>query len=229
MEVVGYIFRTLSAKQDPYNIIYFVVEYFLIVTAPVFISATIYVCLSKLVALETSRPVQAAFRPQVLLWTFISFDVMTTIMQITGAAIIGTSESKHKDPTVGNDILLAGLACQTAAFATFLALFAGFVVIMIAQRKHYARPAIMQRVAFVTALGVASALVFLRTIFRLIETSQGVFGHLTTHEAFFGCLEFAPIIAAVTILAIWYPGRWDKAEVLQHVEVGESQEKVVWT
>lgn len=39
MEIVGYIFRSLSSKVDPYFVPYFVVQYFFIVVAPVFFSA----------------------------------------------------------------------------------------------------------------------------------------------------------------------------------------------
>jgi hypothetical protein len=33
---------------------------------------------------------------------------------------------------------------------------------------------------------------------------------LSTHEVFFGCLEFAPVVVvvAVFILVIWHPGKW---------------------
>ncbi len=39
MEIVGYVFRSLSSKVDPYFVPYFVVQYFFIVVAPVFFSA----------------------------------------------------------------------------------------------------------------------------------------------------------------------------------------------
>ena len=35
MERVGYISRTLSSKSDPYSIVFFVIQYFFIVVAPV--------------------------------------------------------------------------------------------------------------------------------------------------------------------------------------------------
>ena len=55
---------------------------------------------------------------------------------------------------------------------------------------------------------MASLLIFIRILFRLAETAQGVFGYLMVHEVFFGILEFAPVISAVSILAIFHPGRW---------------------
>ena len=61
---------------------------------------------------------------------------------------------------------------------------------------------------FMLAVTVASFLVYLRTVFRLAETAQGLFGGVSTNEKFFGTLEFAPVVLAVGILAVWHPGRW---------------------
>lgn len=59
----------------------------------------------------------------------------------------------------------------------------------------------------IPALSCASVLVVVRLVFRLAETAQGVFGFAMTHEAFFGTLEFLPILAALVLLAIWHPAR----------------------
>ena len=203
MEIIGYAFRFLSGRNDPYNIIYFVVEYFFIVTAPVLISASIYICLTKLIRWAgTVKPNASRLNPKIVLWVFITADVVTTIMQITGAALIGAKTSKHKDPTAANDILLAGLAIQSFCFVLFLGLYARFIFDLVKSGL------VRQKLPFIVALAASSLLVFLRTIFRLGETSQGVFGYLRSHERFFGCLEFAPIALAVGVLATWHPARY---------------------
>ena len=56
-------------------------------------------------------------------------------MQVTGAGMIGGATSKRKDPTIANNVLLAGLAIQTAAFAIFLVLLT-IVVFAICGNKH---------------------------------------------------------------------------------------------
>lgn len=127
-------------------------------------------------------------------------------MQVFGAALIGNSQSNRKDPTTANNILLAGLAFQSFAFLIFLVVLGLFVASL--ARDRAVGPKLGGKRTFVFALYVSSLLVFLRIIFRLAETSQGVFGYLSTHEAFFGALEFAPVILAVWIMAIWHPGRW---------------------
>jgi hypothetical protein len=208
MEVIGYIFRALSSRSDPYNIIYFVVAYFFIVVAPVFISASIYLCLTRLILWVQDEGLQLRSRVlsrRLILWTFITADTICTAVQIAGAALIGTRESKHKDPTAANNILLAGLALQSLSFIVFLGILVVFIIaVHNASQQH---KMLRRSRPFIGALSVSSMLVFLRTLFRLAETSQGVFGYLSSHEAFFGALEFAPIVLAMGILAIWHPGR----------------------
>jgi hypothetical protein len=209
MEVIGYIFRSFSSRKDPYSIIYFVVQYFFIIVAPVFISASIYVCLSKVIQWAVVEgfhlgPFQG--RQKIILWVFVTFDVVTTIAQIVGAALIGSAESSSRSPKVPNHIVLGGLAVQTFAFTVFLVLFG--ILIATLWREKDLRPRLRSIGQFIVALEVASILVYLRTNFRLAETSQGVFGYLSRHEAFFGSLEFAPIVCAIVILAVWHPGRY---------------------
>ena len=99
LETIGYIFRSLSSKNDPYHIIWFVVQYFMIVVAPVFISASIYVCINKLIAWAKSFGYKADhwwLAPKVVLWGFVTVDVLTTILQIAGAALVGSSQSNQK-------------------------------------------------------------------------------------------------------------------------------------
>lgn len=209
MEVVGYISRYLSSHSDPYSIPYFVVEYFFVVTAPVLMSAAIYVCLSRLVnwavaeGLETEH--RAWLRPRLILWGFVACDVVTTVAQVVGAALVGTAESNRESPTVANDILIAGLAFQTFAFSVFLGLFIRITIIF--YKDVGLAPKLVDKRSFFIALATASTLVYIRTIFRLVESAQGVFGYLSTHELLFGILDFAPIVVAVWTLVIWHPGR----------------------
>lgn len=210
LETFGYIFRCLSSKNDPYNIIWFVVQYFLVVVAPVFISTSIYVCISRLIAWASSIGYAADVRwwlkPKLILWGFVAADVVTTVMQIAGAALVGSSESNGRDPTTGNHILLAGLALQTFSFFVFLAIL--LLVRLSLARDQGVKMAVRSKDPFMLAILVASLLVYLRTVFRLAETAQGLYGSISTNETFFGTLEFTPIVIAVWILAGWHPGKW---------------------
>jgi len=146
-------------------------------------------------------------RKKFILWTFVTIDIVCTIAQVAGAALIGVKESNREDPKTGNDILLAGLTVQSFAFLVFLILLTTVIVTICGDREMLEKVK-RARHPFIGILALASILVFLRTLFRLAETSQGVFGYLSVHEAFFGALEFAPMVVAVFLLAVWHPGRW---------------------
>lgn len=199
MEVVGYIFRILASKLNPYSVGYFVGQYFCIVVAPVFYSAAIYTIISVMIN-HLGRE-YSPLPPKVILWVFIVCDVIATVIQITGAALIGTAYSDGKDPSTPNHILLAGLAFQVFCFGMFIVLFTWFL--------SKARKALNAELkVFSAAVFVATLAVYLRTCIRLAETAEGLLEFLSTHEVIFGCLEFAPIIVAVYIFVYWHPGRW---------------------
>ena len=199
MEVVGYAFRLLSSQVNPYSVINFVVQYFFIVVAPIFFSAAIYTVLT--IFINRTKREYAPLPPKVILWGFISCDVVATIVQVSGAALIGVAASNGRDPTTPNNILLGGLAFQVFAFFIFCVCLGIFL--------YRARKIISSSLkAFTAALCAATFLVYLRTCFRLAETAEGLNSALATQEAYFGSLEFAPIVIAVFILAVWYPGKW---------------------
>lgn len=214
MEIVGYIFRILSSQQDPYSVPWFVVQYFLIVTAPVFFSAAIYTLVSVMINIYGRE--YAPMPPKVILGVFIASDVVATIVQIAGAALVGVAYSNEENPTTYDHILLAGLAFQVVTFAIFLVVLAWTLV------KARNSPATISN-SFIVGLVVATLAVYLRTCFRLAETAEGLMQTLSTHEAFFGCLEFAPIVVAVFIFVYWHPGRWlNSAALVEHCEKASS-------
>lgn len=198
-EVVGYIARSLSAQKDPYHLLYFILNYFFIVTAPVFLAAGVYTVLSALIERVGGR--YSVVRPRVILWFFVVSDVIATGVQVTGAALIGVRESNKEDPTTANNILLGGLAYQVFSLTVFVILTASIFV-----RARHALHS-LGLVTFSAAFGVVTVLIYLRTCFRLAETAEGLGGRLSTHEAYFACLEFAPVAAAVLVFAVWFPGR----------------------
>lgn len=206
MEIIGYVFRILASKINPYAVSYFVAQYFCIVVAPVFYSAAIYTIISVMIN-HIGRQ-YAPLSPKLILWIFIVCDVIATVIQITGAALIGSAYSNGDDPNTPNNILLAGLAFQLFSFAVFIILFAIFLV----RTKKVTSP---QFKIFAAAVFVASLAVYLRTTIRLAETAEGLLEFLSTHEVIFGCLEFLPIVIAVYIFIYWHPGRWMGSKITE--------------
>ncbi|KAF2213965.1 hypothetical protein CERZMDRAFT_95991 [Cercospora zeae-maydis SCOH1-5] len=215
MEIIGYTFRLLSSQQDPYSVPWFVVQYFFIVVAPVLFSAAIYTIVSVMINIYGRK--FAPLPPKAVLGIFITCDVVATIVQVAGAALVGVAYSNQKDPTTPNNILLAGLAFQVFSFAVFLIILTWTLVKARKSSENINK-------GFVVGVTIATLAVYLRTIFRLAETAEGLMESLSTHEVYFGCLEFAPIVVAVFIFTYWHPGRWLKSGVLEdHVAVHQQK------
>lgn len=166
--------------------------------------------------------------PKVILGIFITCDVVATVVQVTGAALVGVAESSRKDPRPANHVLLGGLAFQVFTFLVFIVLTHIF---LFRARKYIscntvariktlraeamnsdAEDAINETIGaigwdFLWAFNIATVAIYLRTCFRLAETAQGLQEFLMTHEVFFGCLEFAPVVVAVYLFNGWHPGR----------------------
>ena len=115
----------------------------------------------------------APLPPKFIVVIFVVFDVVTTVIQIVGAALIGTAESNNTSPKTANNILLAGLAVQVASFAVFLVLLALCILRILQKRGSGTWAHSATAAKLLSVLVVTSLLVELRTIFRLIETAQG--------------------------------------------------------
>lgn len=174
-------------------------NYFFVVTAPVFLAASLYTVLSVLIA-RLGRQ-HALLAPKVILWFFIVSDVVATVTQVAGAALIGKRESDRKDPTTANNILLGGLAYQVFSMGVYVIVTAVFLW----RARHDLRRDGLT--SFAGSFAAATVLIYLRTTFRLAETAEGLFGKLQTHEIYFACLEFAPVALAVLLVGCFHLGR----------------------
>lgn len=219
-----------------------------------FLSGGVYTLLTSLMQLSptnTSPPTTTnlcTLPRRAIIALFVTADVICTIVQVAGAALIGVRESRRQSPTTANRILLAGLVVQVGSFSGFLVLLGVFLgrcrgesLGLFARSRGDKEEervrggvdrvrVLLGRVTgvrtWVVGLVVASLLVYLRTIFRMAETSQGVGGYASSHEVFFGVLEFMPIVLAVGILGFVVPGVVVKEEERARGDEGVENERI---
>ncbi|KAK6903098.1 hypothetical protein I204_07763 [Kwoniella mangroviensis CBS 8886] len=226
MEIGGYAAR-LSSHKRPFVVSSFVAQYFLIVVAPVLFSAAIYLSLSIATRSYKGAERLLIISPRKVLIFFVTADIVTTVIQVVGAALIGSSESakvrgnpSSVTPEQANDILLAGLAIQCFSFTSFLLL-----LLLTIYRSH--QPTYTHHLTSITSLNklrsflytilLTSLLILLRTTFRLAETGQGFFGFASTHESLFGTLEYLPVVLTLLI--------WGILPISKFVDLGQSRER----
>ncbi|KAH7103507.1 RTA1 like protein-domain-containing protein [Auriculariales sp. MPI-PUGE-AT-0066] len=203
MELVGYIFRTMSSK-NPFIVIRFVLNYFFIVCAPIFVSAAIYLGLAKL--LPGLPPRSSPLGAKALIGVFVAIDTVTILTQIVGAALIGSGYSAQADgrkpaiePEDANRILLAGLSVQSAASVLFI-----FILVRVIVRGSRAASGVRTALYLLLA---SDLLIVLRTLFRLAESAEGTFSGVSANQGLFVALEMIPVIVAVALWAFVPLGR----------------------
>jgi len=62
---------------------------------------------------------------------------------------------------------------------------------------------------------VSDSMIILRAVYRVIELAQGWRGYLITHEAYFYCLDTAPMIICMGVWILGHPGVTLGREILE--------------
>jgi hypothetical protein len=158
----------------------------------------------------------ARLRPQMYTYVFIGCDVVALILQAAGGAIASTAPPFSQMQRSGINTMVAGVAWQVAA----LLLFAGASLdFWLRARSGGGRtvndddPAWAQlrsrrlfQPAYIVAVFLAALFVFVRSVFRCAELSEGFGGPLANDEVTFMVLEGTMIILACALLTGFHPG-----------------------
>lgn len=122
----------------------------------------------------------------------------------------------NKNPAVGDHIMVAGLSFQVATLFVFQLLCLDFGIKTIGRMKKMGEEAFdsthkaLRRSAkfrlFLVALGLATFCIFVRSIYRVAELSEGWEGALIKNQHLFIGFEGAMVIVAVLVLNIFHPG-----------------------
>lgn len=113
-----------SGKRYPLRWFSYASSYLIGLTiAPAFLSASIYLCLSRIIVIY-GRTI-SRLRPATYTITFISFDLFSLILQAVGGAIAASTDDSSSQQA-GINIMIAGLAFQVASLFFFIGLCADF-------------------------------------------------------------------------------------------------------
>jgi len=183
------------------------------ILAPIFTAAAEYILLGRIMDYVGRR--FSLFRPTLVSWVFISSDAISFLIQVGGAAALLARPDVNSNSTkdelnkaqnllnLGDNILLAGLAINLASFVVFMLQITYFDY---QTRKQHAPGGRWRQLLI--ALYVSTLLVLIRQVYRVIEFSQGWFGFLPTHEAYFFGLDSLVILLASAVYIWFWPNRY---------------------
>ena len=219
-EVVGYGGR-VSLHDNPFNDDAFLQYLVSLTIAPAFLTAAIYLTLSRIVVAYGERI--SYFKPRTYTITFITFDIIALLLQAVGGAIASTADDDDRDMTdLGINIMIAGLAWQVASLLIFIAMSTYFFLRVrkapgadlnlnfdTLRRSRYFKGSLW-------GLSIATIVILVRSIFRCAELSEGFDGKLANDEVTFMILEAAMIGIAAICLTVFHPGvvwkgQWNQA------------------
>ncbi|KAJ6036703.1 RTA1 domain protein [Penicillium herquei] len=198
MMTLGYIARCISIKS-PSALGPYIMQYILILLPPSLYAASIYMIFGRIVNL-TAQPHLSLVSPEKVTKIFVLGDMVSFLTQLGG----GSMEASTSTASLGSKILMLGLFVQLLSFGLFLSTA---VVFEVRLRKHMLfRQATSWR-TLLYLLFVASALIIIRCIYRMMEAGQGSSGYFATHEAFIYCFDMLPMLTVQTAFHFCPPGR----------------------
>ncbi|USW58724.1 Putative RTA-like protein [Septoria linicola] len=203
MEAFGYYGR-FWLSQSPSNFKAYVLYDLLVLPAPIFLAATMYMSLSRMVvALDAAE--LSPIRPNWLGKIFVLGDVLCFLVQLSGTGMTITIDAKMQD--IGRIVVVVGLVFQILVFICFI----WVVAIFYRRCKSQAGADGLHWKRFIVALLAASMCIVLRNLVIGIGHAQGGSGHVSSHEVFAYLFEAVPIFAVVALLLVFHPGRLQKS------------------
>ncbi|KAK5134143.1 hypothetical protein LTR08_006918 [Meristemomyces frigidus] len=207
LEVLGYVSR-VQLHQNPFAGNPFLMYLIALTIAPVFITAAIYLCLTRIIVLHGQN--LSRFAPKTIAIVFMTSDFSSLLLQAIGGAI---AEIALEDSTqrTGINIMIAGLVLQALSLLVFLAVVGDFArscsgaaLSPDPQKRKTRSRAIFK--AFMAGLVLATVLILIRSIFRAAELWGGFQGPLWNDETDFLVLDGAMMAVSTVVLTALHPG-----------------------
>ncbi|THC91407.1 hypothetical protein EYZ11_009136 [Aspergillus tanneri] len=183
----------------------FLMQISTLIIAPTFFTAGIYLLLGRFIQVLGRE--SSILSPNLYLWIFCTCDVISLVIQAIGGGMASSEADKvGGDTAPGTHIMVAGIVFQMFSITVFVACAADFVRRVI---LHRLLPSTSVSIYPLFGAIVFSVLcIYVRSIYRTIELSEGWSGYLITMERYFIALDGAMMVLCVAIFNIFHPGWW---------------------
>lgn len=199
VEFIGYAARAASHNQTG-RLMPYIIQSIFVLLAPTLFAAAVYMVLARIIRAIGGEKL-SIIRIELITKIFVTCDIVTFFIQGGGASLMAESSLTK----FGQDIVLAGLALQILTFVLFMV-----TAITFSQRvQKTPTPAALQGdipwKKHMSSLMVISAMILIRSIFRVVEYGLGNDGYLLGHEWPTYVFDTVPMFTAMVNFAVWYP------------------------
>ncbi|KAI1478991.1 hypothetical protein K445DRAFT_329050 [Daldinia sp. EC12] len=202
-ECIGYIGRILSSQEDPgcWTLGPYIIQSLLILIAPTFMAASIYMILGRIVEL-TDGESHTLIRRRWLTKVFVTGDVISLLFQSSGGGLMAVGGSSME---IGENLIIVGLFVQLAFFGAFVILAGVFHYRMNKTPTFQASLPQVRWQHYLVTLYVVGVIIWVRSLFRVIEYLQGNDGTLSRSEVYLYIFDAALVLIAMLWMNWYHP------------------------
>ncbi|RSL53145.1 hypothetical protein CEP54_010526 [Fusarium duplospermum] len=200
MEVIGFATRGIARKKTG-QLMPYVIQNTLILLAPVFFAASIYMTLGRLIRM-TNGERHSIISLKWLTKIFVTGNVLSLFVQGGGAGMMAMDDFAQ----MAEKIVIGGLLIQIIVFGLFIITVTMFHIRMHRDpvSKHAAAGG-FEWESTIWMLYIVSVLVMGRSIFRVAEFVMGNDGYLLSHEWPLYLFDALPMFAVMAVFWHWWP------------------------
>jgi hypothetical protein len=195
VEVVGYAARAV-AKDKTEQLMPYVIQSTFILVAPALLAASIYMILGRLMR-SLSATSLSIVPVRWLTKLFVCGDIASFVVQASGAGVMVTADSMK----TGENIILGGLFIQIFIFGLFAVTSAIFHV----RIRRYRPQSDVRWEQTMVMLYIVSALIMVRSIFRVVEYILGHDGYPLKNEWTLYIFDAVLMFGVVVMVGWRYP------------------------
>lgn len=195
-EFLGYIGRTISYDniddQRPY-----IMQTLLLLIGPPFFSASIYMVFGRMVTNVLHNENYLLLYPKYITKVCVVGDIISLLLQAAGGGIMASTQKNINNFSLGENVILGGLGVQILFFGFFVIIEATYYI-RLHKNMHsneYNTKIINQEIRFfpqkfnnwktvLFSLFICSIFILIRSVYRVVEFSQGNNGYIARHEWF---------------------------------------------
>ncbi|KIL86244.1 hypothetical protein FAVG1_10641 [Fusarium avenaceum] len=230
-QFIGYIGRAISHTETPdWTLGPYLVQTLLLLVAPALFAASIYMELSRIIIAADGEN-HSLIKKKWLTKIFVIGDVISFFVQggvahdgILGGGIQSSGTESSLD--TGKYIIVGGLLVQILFFGCFIAVAVHFYLAMKKVPTARAQGDTPWR-KHLMALFIGSALIMVRSLFRIIEYLQGFSGYLLSHEVYLYIFDALLMLAVMVLFNVLHPSEVVASVRGGNVKRGWKMRKIV--
>ncbi|KAM6484197.1 RTA1 like protein-domain-containing protein [Trichoderma sp. SZMC 28011] len=201
---ICYAARCASGKESPnWTLGPYITQSLLLLVAPALFAATIYMELGRVISLVDGES-HCLIRKQWLTKVFVFGDVLSFFLQGGGGGYQASGTASALE--TGSHIIIVGLFVQLVFFGFFMVIAVEFhLSIRRAPTIRLSNSNELPWQKHMNTLYIASALIMVRSLFRVVEYLQGFNGYLLHHEAYLYIFDGLLMFLVMVLLNVVHP------------------------